>query len=81
MKKWTVMLVAIVLILSLMGCASNGTGGSGQKVLVASDATYSPMEYMDKDKMTGFDIEFLAEVMKEAGINYEARERKTRNRI
>jgi glutamine transport system substrate-binding protein len=73
MKKWTVMLVAIVLILSLMGCASNGTGGSGQKVLVASDATYSPMEYMDKDKMTGFDIEFLAEVMKEAGINYEVK--------
>ncbi|SEC47325.1 basic amino acid ABC transporter substrate-binding protein [Paenibacillus sp. GP183] len=73
MKKWSVMIAAIVLIISLMGCASNGTGGSGKKVLVASDATYSPMEYMDKDKMTGFDIEFLAEVMKEAGISYEVK--------
>jgi glutamine transport system substrate-binding protein len=73
MRKWSVMIVAIVLILSLMGCASNGTGGSGKKILVASDATYSPMEYMDKDKMTGFDIEFLAEVMKEAGISYEVK--------
>jgi polar amino acid transport system substrate-binding protein len=73
MRKWTVMITAIVLILSLMACASNGTGGSGKKILIASDATYSPMEYMDKDKITGFDIEFLAEVMKEAGISYEVK--------
>jgi glutamine transport system substrate-binding protein len=73
MKKWSVIAIALVLTLSLIGCASNGAGGTSKKVLIASDATYAPMEYMDKDKITGFDIEFLDEVMKEAGISYEVK--------
>jgi glutamine transport system substrate-binding protein len=37
----------------------------------ATDASYAPMENMDKDKIVGFDIDFLAAVMKEAGLEYE----------
>src|ERR1700730_410644 len=37
----------------------------------ATDASYAPMENMDKDKIVGFDIDFLAAVMKEAGLQYE----------
>jgi glutamine transport system substrate-binding protein len=95
MKKWTVMMVAVVLVFALAGCGSKGastnsststgtketstgtketsTSNSGKKVMFASDGTYAPMEYMDKDKITGFDIEFLAEVMKVAGIDYEVK--------
>jgi glutamine transport system substrate-binding protein len=41
--------------------------------MVASDATYAPMEFMDKDKVVGFDIDFLDAVMKEAGLKYEVK--------
>ncbi|WP_426449630.1 basic amino acid ABC transporter substrate-binding protein [Paenibacillus sp. S-38] len=52
---------------------STGSGAAGGEVTykIATDASYAPMEYMDKDKITGFDIDFLAEVMKEAGLKYE----------
>jgi glutamine transport system substrate-binding protein len=83
MKKWTVLITAIVMVIALAGCGSKeagtntnagtGTSAPAKKILIASDGTYAPMEYMDKDKITGFDIEFLAEVMKEAGIDYEVK--------
>ena len=37
----------------------------------ATDAAYSPMELMDKDKIVGFSPDFLALVMEEAGLKYE----------
>jgi glutamine transport system substrate-binding protein len=85
MKKWTVFIAAIVMVLALAGCGSKetstgtntntstSTSTPSKKVLIASDGTYAPMEFMDKDTITGFDIEFLAEVMKEAKIDYEVK--------
>lgn len=67
MKKWTTVLM-ISLLLIAAGCNS----GDGEKVYkFATDAAYAPMEFMDKDKVTGFDVEFLAAVMKEANLKYE----------
>lgn len=40
-------------------------------VKFATDASYAPMEFMDLDKVTGFDIDFIDAVMKEAGMEYE----------
>ncbi|MFC5528686.1 basic amino acid ABC transporter substrate-binding protein [Cohnella yongneupensis] len=37
----------------------------------ATDASYPPMENMDKDKIVGFDVDFLDAVMKEAGLQYD----------
>ncbi len=65
MKKWYVLSMVTLILLGVVGCSSN------DGIKFATDATYAPMEYMDKDKITGFDIEFLAEVMKEAGITYD----------
>ncbi|MEF2964798.1 basic amino acid ABC transporter substrate-binding protein [Paenibacillus sp. M1] len=48
-----------------------GASGDGATYKFATDAAYAPMEYMDKDKITGFDIDFLEAVMKEAGLKYE----------
>ena len=58
------------------GNESNATGGSGADettYLFASDGSYAPMEYMDKDVLKGFDIDFLDAIMKEAGLKYEVR--------
>lgn len=53
--------------------SSNGNGGSAEADKVykfATDAAYAPMEFMDKDKITGFDVDFLKAVMDEAGLKY-----------
>ncbi len=78
MKKWTTLAFAVILAFTIAGCASqsggaSGGGAAGKTYMFASDATYAPMEYMDKDKIVGFDIDFLAEVMKEAGLKYEVK--------
>jgi len=48
-------------------------GGAAQEKVYkfATDAAYSPMEFMDKDQIVGFSPEFLALVMQEAGLKYE----------
>lgn len=74
MKKIMFFVLAVVLVVALAGCGSKENGSKdsgGTKYKFATDAAYAPMEYMDKDKITGFDIEFLAEIMKEAGLSYE----------
>jgi polar amino acid transport system substrate-binding protein len=74
MKKWLAIFIAVVFVISLVGCgkAKETAGGTADKVYkFATDASYAPMESMDKDKLVGLDIDFLAEVMKEAGLKYE----------
>ncbi|MEK3732944.1 MULTISPECIES: basic amino acid ABC transporter substrate-binding protein [Paenibacillus] len=81
MKKWGLFLISAILTVSIVGCGSNSNGsGEGaqggasegeQVIKFATDANYAPMEYMDKDKIVGFDIDFLAAVMEEAGLPYE----------
>lgn len=76
MKRIFTIAMATVMALSLFGCGKSGTsqttsGGSTETIKVASDGTYAPMEFMEKGKLVGFDIDFLQEVLKEAGLKYE----------
>lgn len=76
MKKrfFAIVLMAITaLIVSACGTSksseTSGTGSDGQKkeLRVVTDAAYAPFEYMEGDKIVGFDIDFLKAVAKEAG--------------
>ena len=71
MKKLSVMILALVFILAITACGAKPNQAGGTKYKFATDAAYAPMEFMDKDKLSGFDIDFLAEVMKEAGLQYD----------
>ncbi|QHW35076.1 basic amino acid ABC transporter substrate-binding protein [Paenibacillus rhizovicinus] len=53
--------------------SDSGNAAAETTYQFASDASYAPMEFMDKDELKGFDIDFLAAVMKEAGLKYEVR--------
>lgn len=72
MKTKKVAYILLALTLLLVACSSNsGSSSKGGKVIrFATDATYAPMEYMDKDKVVGFDVDFLDAVMKEAKLEY-----------
>ncbi|MCM3669118.1 basic amino acid ABC transporter substrate-binding protein [Mesobacillus maritimus] len=67
--------VAIVLFLSACGTAEETTSegnssneGEEQKTLrVVTNATYAPMEYLDKGEVVGFDVDLIKAVAEEAG--------------
>ncbi|WP_419883177.1 basic amino acid ABC transporter substrate-binding protein [Peribacillus sp. B-H-3] len=73
MKKLiTALLVISSLIFLAAGCGSSDVSGDGKdakgKTLrVVTDAAYSPFEYLDKDKIVGFDVDLIQAVAKEAG--------------
>ncbi len=74
-KAWSLVLVTVLVLLVASGCGQkekSGEAAAPVKVYkFATDASYAPMENMDKDEIVGFDIDFLAAVMKEAGLEYE----------
>lgn len=75
MKKVSLLLMAMVFAVIFAACGSeetssgaNGDSGSDKKTLrVVTDANYSPFEYMDGDKIVGFDVDFVNAVAEEAG--------------
>lgn len=69
-RIWTVAIAAIVFSVLLAGCGNKDESSSGKTYKIATDASYAPMEFMDGDKLVGFDVDFIAAVMKEAGLNY-----------
>ncbi|MBN1878396.1 MAG: basic amino acid ABC transporter substrate-binding protein [Anaerolineae bacterium] len=61
------MLVAVLITSLATGCQSQS-----EKIVVATDATWPPMEYVDENKaIVGFDIDFMNAVAKEAGLEVE----------
>lgn len=71
MKKWGLFGLAVVLVLVMAACGKKDQSAGGKVYKFATDASYSPMEMMDKDKIVGFDADFLDAVMKEAGLDYK----------
>lgn len=72
MKKVALLFVILALAITAVACGKSDSK-SGKTYVIGTDATYAPMEFMDKDKIVGFDIDFLKAVMKEAGLKYEAK--------
>lgn len=78
----SVVLTCVVILLAACGAppakdaapaASGGAKAPADSGVVkfATDASYAPMEFMDLDKVSGFDVDFVDAVMKEAGMKYE----------
>lgn len=67
----TMVTAAFVLLLTACGTSetSGGNGGkSEEKTLrVVTDAAYAPFEYLDKGEVTGFSVDFINAVAKQAG--------------
>lgn len=68
-SKLAFLLLALVVLSSagLSSCAKKTT-----KIVVASDATWPPMEFVDENKnVVGFDVDLVNEVAKAAGFEVE----------
>ncbi|AZN39331.1 basic amino acid ABC transporter substrate-binding protein [Paenibacillus albus] len=86
MKKWLASaIITLMAVVIVTGCGAKNNDNTGSEASgnnssnagdtktykFATDASYAPMEFMDKDELKGFDIEFLDAVMKQAGLKYE----------
>lgn len=73
MKKSLLVILVILIAFSTAVYANGGKEDSGTRVyVIASDATWPPMEYVDdKGDIVGFDIDLLAAIAKASGFEYE----------
>jgi polar amino acid transport system substrate-binding protein len=66
------MTFAMVLVFFALMVGSLSAAPSPKKIVVASDCTWPPMEYVDENKnMVGFDIDLVNAVAKAAGFQVE----------
>jgi len=72
-KGWVMLALVSLMIVGIVGCGSNNDANSNksaavEKIKIASDASYAPMEYMDTDTIKGFDIDFIKRLWKKPGL-------------
>lgn len=77
MKKITLKILVLATIVALVAlsaaCGQDTTTGEGKKLTVGTDAAYAPFEYLENGVIVGFDIDLLAAIMEEAGLDYEVK--------
>ncbi len=70
----------VIISIVMVGCgtdkeeadSSNSGDGAKEKLVIATDATYAPMEYMDdKGEIVGIDIEIVNAIAEAAGVEVE----------
>jgi polar amino acid transport system substrate-binding protein len=68
-KRTSIWIVAVALLtLALLSGCQQGSG----KLIVATDATWPPMEFVNEDKdIVGFDIDLMNAIAEEAGFEVE----------
>ncbi len=72
MKKGIILFIVSLISVSffMVSCSKDKT--AVKNIVVATDATWPPMEYVDENKkIVGFDIDYLTAAAKEAGFEVE----------
>ncbi len=71
-KKSILLSMILALTVACVFSSCSKDGAKGKKVVIATDATWPPMEYIDANKnIVGFDIDMLTAAAKEAGFEVE----------
>ncbi|MGE8204871.1 basic amino acid ABC transporter substrate-binding protein [Heyndrickxia sp. NPDC080065] len=73
-KTVFVLLISCIFILSACGQGAKETGSNSSSVKtlsVGTEATFAPFEFMDKGKVSGFDVDLLNAVAKAAGYKVD----------
>ncbi|MBT2640786.1 basic amino acid ABC transporter substrate-binding protein [Bacillus sp. ISL-41] len=71
-KRFFAIVMMAITALVVSACGSSSSGGTGseaekKELRVVTDAAYAPFEYLEGDKIVGFNIDFLKATAKEAG--------------
>ena len=69
-KKIIILLLGLIILAGLFSCAPKASG----TIVIATDATYPPMEYIDANKnIIGFDIDLMNAAAEAGGFEVEFR--------
>ncbi|MFW6181545.1 MAG: basic amino acid ABC transporter substrate-binding protein [Spirochaetota bacterium] len=75
MRKVLLVVVCLVLAggMAFAGGSKAKEAGEELHIVVATDATWPPMEYVDEEtkEIVGFDIDLMAEIARQGGFTYE----------
>jgi ABC-type amino acid transport substrate-binding protein len=75
MKKLLSLIVLLIFVLGVTGCASKGITvaeiQSRGKLVVATNAEFPPFEYLDGTQIVGFDIEIAKAIAEALGVTLE----------
>ncbi|MEC9018927.1 MAG: transporter substrate-binding domain-containing protein, partial [Nitrospinota bacterium] len=74
MRSVYLKILLIFFIILLCGCQPHSTSKleSKTQVVIAIDATFIPMAFMNqKNQLDGFEVDLIKEVAREAGLDYE----------
>ncbi|MBS9776054.1 MAG: basic amino acid ABC transporter substrate-binding protein [Fusobacterium sp.] len=64
----------LMLVVLMLGACGGKTEEKETVVSVGTNAEFAPFEYLDKDKIVGFDIELMEAISKEAGFKVEIKD-------
>lgn len=71
-KKLTALALAGVMGVSLMACSGGSNESSGkEKLVMATNATFPPYEYMEGDEYEGIDVEIAGKIADELNMELE----------
>ncbi len=72
MKKTLLLVLAVFFLLAPLFVFAGGQKEDSNTIVIATDATWPPMEFVDSDKnIVGFDIDFMNAVADAAGFKVE----------
>jgi polar amino acid transport system substrate-binding protein len=73
MKKMMKLIMAVMVGLFMVACG-NGSEEKVEKIYVGTNAEFAPFEYLENGKTVGFDMDLMAEISKEIGIEMEIKD-------
>lgn len=74
MKKSLILAAALILAVSVVSCSGSNSESGKLKIVAATDATWPPMEIVDKEKnIVGFDIDLINAIAEAEGFEVEIR--------
>lgn len=71
--RFLVLVVLVALVALSAACGQSNTTEEAKVLTVGTDAAYAPFEYLENGVIVGFDIDLLAAIMEEAGLEYEVK--------
>lgn len=73
MKKIMKLIIAIVVGMFMVACGSKSEE-KVTKIFVGTNAEFAPFEYLEDGKIVGFDMDLMAAISKETGIEMEIKD-------
>ncbi|MCS5422377.1 MULTISPECIES: basic amino acid ABC transporter substrate-binding protein [Psychrilyobacter] len=71
MKKTMKLIMAVIIGMLMVAC---GNEKKIEKIYVGTNAEFAPFEYLEDGKTVGFDMDLMAEISKEIGVEMEIKD-------